>query len=84
MLTRGTMCRLSVREDVVVPYTNLLADFASKPPVDLPASTEPMLHCIGVVDGYLKRNYGDMNEVKDFWTAPETMAPQLQCYLWTW
>ena len=73
-----------VREDVVVPYTNLLAGFVSKPPVELPAPTEPMLQSIGVVDGYLKRNYGDVIEVKDFWIAPETMAPQLQCYLSTW
>ena len=73
-----------IREDVVAPYTNLLLDLANNAPVDLPAPTEPMLNSIGVVDGYLKRNYGDMIEVKDFWIAPETMTPQLQCYLWTW
>lgn len=73
-----------VREDVVIPYTNLLAGFAGKPSVDLPEPTEPMLQSIGVVDGYLKRKYGDMIEVKDFWIAPETTTLRLQCYLWTW
>ena len=73
-----------IRDDVVVPYTNLLVDLASKTPVDLSAPTEPMLNSIGIVDGYLKRNYGNKIKVKDFWIAPETMTPQLQCYLWTW
>ena len=73
-----------VREDIVVPYNNRLTDLASKPPVDLPPSTEPMLQSIGVVDGYLQRNYGDMFELKDFWIAPEEMTPRIQCYLWTW
>ena len=37
-----------IREDVMVPYTELLVDLPKKAPVDLPASTEPMLNSIGV------------------------------------
>ena len=73
-----------IREDLVGLYTTLLVTLASTTPAELPAPTELILNSVGIVDGYLKRNYGDMIEVRDFWIAPETMTPQLQCYLWTW
>ena len=69
---------------IIVPYTNQMADIAGQPPpTDLPAPSEPMLSSIGIVDGYLKPNYGDI-EVKDFWVGVETMTAQIVCYLWTW
>lgn len=73
-----------IRGDVLVSYTSQMADIAGQSsPVDVPAPGEPMLSSIGVVDGYLKSNYGEI-KVKDFWVGVETMTPQIVCYLWTW
>ena len=73
-----------IQEGIIVPYTSYMADIAGKPPpVDRPAPSEPMLSSVGIVDGYLKPVYGDI-EVKDFWVGVEMMTPQMTCYLWTW
>jgi len=56
-----------IQEGIIVPCTNRMADLAGQsPPPELPAPSEPMLSSIGIVDGYLKRYYGDVIEVKDF------------------
>ena len=73
-----------IREDVLVSYTNQMADIAGQPPPpDILAPSEPVLSSIGVVDDYLKSKYGEI-EVKDFWVGVETTTPQIVCYLWTW
>ena len=73
-----------IRDDVLVSFTSQMADIAGQSsPVDVPAPSEPVLSSIGVVDGYLKSKYGEI-EVKDFWLGVETTTPQIVCYLWTW
>ena len=73
-----------IRDDVLVSFTSQMADIVGQPPpVDVPAPSEPVLSSMGVLDGYLKSNYGQM-EVKDFWLGVETTTPQIVCHLWTW
>ncbi|MCJ1371067.1 hypothetical protein MMC20_002282 [Loxospora ochrophaea] len=74
-----------IPEDIIIPFTNEVADLAScPPPPDLPLPSEPMLSSIGIVDSYLKRSYGDIIKVNDFWVGVEMNTPQIECYLWTW
>lgn len=73
-----------IHEGIMVPFTNRLADMLGQPPpVDLPAPSDPILSSVGIVDAYLKREYGDI-EVKDFWVGVEMVTPQITCHLWTW
>ena len=73
-----------IHPGIMVPFTNQVADIAGQPPPeDLPAQSEPMLSSIGIVEGYLKCNYGDI-EVKEFWVGVEMTTPQIVFYLWTW
>ena len=73
-----------IRDDVLVSFTNQMADIVGQsPPLDVPASSEPVLSSMGVVDGYLKSNYGEI-EIKDFGVSVETVTPQITCHLWTW
>ena len=73
-----------IHPGIMVPYANMVVDIAGQPPpVDLPAPSEPMLSSIGILEGYLKRKYGDI-EVKEFWVGVEMTTPQIIFYLWTW
>ena len=73
-----------IRDDVLVSFTNQMADIVGQsPPLDIPASSEPLLSSMGVVDDYLKNNYGEI-EMKDFGVSVETVTPQITCHLWTW
>ena len=74
-----------MREDVIIPTHERFEHLAGQPPpADLPAPSEPILSSMGIVDRYLKRDYGDIIEVKDFWIGLEMDTTQLVCYLWTW
>ena len=73
-----------IHPGIMVPYTNQMADIAGQSPlIDLPVPSEPLLSSIGIVDGYLKRRYGDI-EVKKFWVGVEMTTPQIIFHLWTW
>ena len=73
-----------IDEKIVVPSTSKMADIIDQPPqVDTPASTEPLLSSVGVVDRYLTPDHGII-KVKDFWVGVEMMTPQIIFYLWTW
>ena len=73
-----------INEAIVVPATSKLADLVGQPPpVGFPAPTEPLVSSVGIVDRYLKPDYGSI-KVKDFWVGVEMMTPQIIFYLWTW
>ena len=73
-----------IHPGIMVSYTNQMADIVGQPPpIDLPAPSEPLLSSIGIVDGYFKRSYGDI-EVKKIWVGVEMTTPQIICHLWTW
>ena len=71
-------------QSVIVPYTLMTAEMASQPPPPgIPAPSEPMLSSMGVVDRYLKPQYGNI-ALKEICVGVEMMNPQMVCYLWTW
>ena len=73
-----------IEKDIIVPYTCKMADIVGQArPEDLPASREPLLSSVGILDGYLKPKYGDI-AVKNFGVVVEMTTPQIVCYLWTW
>lgn len=74
----------SIHEAIMVPATSKMADIVGQPlPVGFPPPREPLLSSVGVVDRYLKPDYGSI-KVKDFWVGVEMMTPQIIFYLWTW
>ena len=74
----------SIKEAIMVPSTDMMADLVGEPPpAGMPAPTEPLLSSVGVVDGYLKSDHGSI-KIKDFWVGVEMMTPQIIFYLWTW
>ena len=73
-----------IQEGILNPFTHQMAHIAGQPPPsNLSMPSEPMLNSIGIVDGYLKPSYGDI-QVKDFWVGVEMVTSQVTCYLWTW
>ena len=73
-----------IDQGIIVDYTNMTAELAGQPPPpELPAPSEPILSSLGLMDRYLKPNYGKI-AVKEFWVGVEETTPQMACYLWTW
>ncbi|KAJ0164116.1 hypothetical protein CTA2_1722 [Colletotrichum tanaceti] len=48
----------------------------------VPPSSTPSLSSMGVVEGYLGRQYGDW-EIDNFWVSSTMMTGDFQMYLWT-
>ena len=79
-----TLADARSKEGILATYTNQMADFVDQDtPPEVPLSSEPLFSSIGIIDDYLKPNYGTM-KVKEFWAGVEMTTPQVTCYLWTW
>ena len=69
---------------IVIPYSRGMTELAKKPPnPDVPASTEPTLSSLGVVDRWLESVHGDV-EITGFAVGVEMDTRQIVCHLLTW
>ena len=69
-------------------FTHICATMAAQPPPpEMPQATEPVLSSNGVVDKYLKREYGNGDGgvvLERFWLASEVITKQPVVYVLTW
>ena len=69
---------------IVVPFTRGMTELVQQPPnPDVPASTEPTLSSLGVVDRWLESVHGDI-EITNFAVGVEMDTRQIVCHLLTW
>ena len=71
---------------ILAPYTRKCAAMGKQPlPPGIPQPTEPLMHSVGVLDGYLQGKYGEgAVEITDFWLGSVVLTRQPLFYLWTW